>query len=470
MGLLQRIAMRFAVKALPKSFNGFWWGSAGTGDTTFANAPTGWVQAVNQNVWARNCVAARAYAVTKAPMKLYRGRGDKKREVIDHPVLDLLRDVNGINLNAKSFRMTIERQLAIHGTCYILKFRAMSVGALYVLPAHLVMIEPDANNFIAGYRYAVNNVLYDPKDVIRLWYQGDDGTPQANSPTHGALGAINRYQMADTAQEAIDKRGGQGGGIVTYDATYLNIDRMRLSEEWDAKRSDPKNAGRDIHMPQGTDYKSGVLTAQEQQREERMMRLAKEIMAAYSVPPSIAGDYSDASMLANAAVQSRHFWELWAIPELEMIAEELTYSLLHAEYEGSEDLYFEHDLSEIPALQEDASERAQRAVLLLQGGIITVNEAREMTNNPHIDDPRADDVTVLTEATTPTMPPAASVKALPVVADYVGMTLVTPDGDKTVEKIVRFGAHLGREATKAAPLFIMREGGAYYAEELTING
>jgi HK97 family phage portal protein len=320
-----------------------------------------------------------------------------EQEVEKHDVLDLLHNVNPINYNRSSFFKAIERQLCIYGTAYVLKVRGATSAQpleLYIMAASNVELVFAPNTFVAGYRWMPTGQIYPPEDVIRFWYPADDGSPYANSPTSAAVACINRYHLADTAQAAIDRRGGQGGGIVSYDATVMPGDMGRLADTWDRRRNNPENAGMDLHMPPGTNYMTGALTAQQQQREERMYRLTKEIMAAYGVPPAVAGDYADASVLANADAQMKLFWELWALSELSYIAETFTAELL-PDF-GLDGYTLEFDTRDIAALREDVDARANRAIMLVQGGIISINEAREMTEyDPITSDANADKVNLM---------------------------------------------------------------------------
>ena len=383
-----------AAKALDRPS---WWSNVWQTDTevadgkTYGNSPAGRVMAVESNVWAYNCVKARMSAIAQAPMKLYRGEGDEREEIDVHPVLDLLEKVNPLNLNARSFRRGIEMQLSLHGRCLIQKVRGASgVSELYILPMNYVEIVPDPKLWIAGFRWLPTNAFISRTDVIDISYPALDGSVEADSPTAVALEAINRYNLADEAQASIDRRGGQKGGMVIHPQGTIAADFERIRQSWDRWRRNPDNAGRDMHVSAGFDYRADAFSAAEMQREERNQRIAKEIMAAYSVPPANAGDFSDASVLANASVQKQNFWELFAIDELGLIAEELTYSLLRAEYPGSDDLYFDHDLSLIDALKENTDSRVQRAIALNASNLASVNEAREMAGMDKSADPAAD--------------------------------------------------------------------------------
>ena len=395
MGIIDRIlgrrpdAVKAALQRPP------WWGNVWnttdeSGLTEYGNSPEGRIGAVKSNVWAYNCVKARMAAIAQAPMKLYRGAGDEKEEIEEHPVLDLLETVNPLNLNARSFRRGIEQQLCLHGRCLIQKVRGTSgVSELYILPMNYIEVMPDPVMWISGYRWLPTNSIIPRADVIDLYYPSMDGGVDADSPTATALNAINRYNLADSAQSSIDKRGGQKGGMVIHPVDEIMVDFERTRQEWDRFRKNPGNAGRDMHVPFGTDYRADAFSAAEMQREQRNIRIAKEIMAGYSVPPAMAGDFSDASVLANAAIQMRTFWDSFANDECAFVAEELTFSLLRAEY-GDEDLYFEHDLSNISAMREDADSKVQRAIALNASNLASVNEAREIVGLDASEDPAAD--------------------------------------------------------------------------------
>jgi HK97 family phage portal protein len=444
---------------------------------TFGNNENGWLAAYRGNVWAYNCIQARMSAFAQAPMKLYKPLPDgQKEELFDHPIQQILRDINPYTLNRRSFRRSAQQQRALFGRCLIYKVRGTQLTELYILPKNFVEIIPSETEYIAGYKWTPTGREFSREDIIDWFYPLPDGSVDADSPTAVAVGAINRYNLADKAQESIDKRGGQKGGLVVHPEDEIEIDFRRMSDEWDKKRGNVNNAGRDMHVPYGTNYLGDAFSATEMDREMRNMRLAKEIMAAYSIPPAVAGDYSDASVLANAATQFRSFWETWAAHELADFAEELTINLLHAEYPESRDagLFFEHDLSGIPALREDADARANRAVVLVTGGIASINEGREMNGLDPVDDPAADVVTKMQLADAQPEQPAAPAqpepaddepaKAFPIV-DYVGRMAVDLKGAELgkIEKLHRQGDHEGLRATPDKPVVVI--GGKVYQSD-----
>lgn len=457
------------------------------GGWNIADTPTGWLQAAD-NVWARNCIRARASLVVSAPLKLYRYNDDGEEEEVEaHPVLDVLERVNPINDDKSSFRRGIAESRATFGRALVLKARGTSANGmeLYRLPVQHITVEPSATAFVAGYRDDRTNEMYPRDVVIDLRYPPLDGSVGAYSPTHVALQAINAYNAQEASSRAIDRRGGRMGGIVGYDETSLAMDRERMAQAWDNKWNNPENAGRDAHMPMGTTYSGGAFSAMQMQRAERHMQLVKTIMAGYSVPPSLAGDYSDASVLANAGQQSKNIWDVFGLDELDAIAEGFNNGLLWMEWPGTYEagLYLRHDLSGIPALQEDNNMKAERAAVLISAGIASVNEAREMVNLDRIEDAGADEVVRVTAnteqrsaAAQPEQPPPQmddmSAKAMPTllpIFDFVGMTATDAAGNVLgkIENVKRFGVHDGVKASSATPVVIVA-GKAHSAEDVRV--
>lgn len=516
---LLNVTPREAVKAA--SYGSSWrtmWMSgteSSVSGLTLPDTPSGWRMAARM-VWAANAIDARAKAVSQATLGLYQPKDTAQEdaedgdELIDHPALDLLSTPNQATLDGVSLLGVVERQLTLYGDCLIHAVLGSrdEPAELELLSPELIELERNEHGYVTGYLDRVHGLRYSIEDVVRVHYPSDYDSFVARSPMSSAIDSINRYLLADFAQQAIDRRGGQGGGIVSVNLSQL-IDEERFKAEWDAIRSDPRNAGRDAFVPPGTDYKSGVLTAQQQQREERIARLRKEILAGLNVPPACAGDYSDASVLANADLQWKQFWQGWGVSECDMIAQRLTRAFLWRYWPDAKErgLYLAFDYGNIPALQQNAGEavdvdvkRATLAVSLRSGKLASLNEAREMVGLEPIDDPRADEVlpdeqpeaqdvpveasvtpSLNADQTAPDQAPAQDgpdeevTNALPAkatlpIVDFVGMTAVALDGEPVgrIEKIHRFGAHDGIEATKATPVVII-DGRAWRASELRVS-
>jgi hypothetical protein len=377
----------------------------------FEDTPQGWMRAVKYNVWASNCTDAREKGVAAVGFEVKRidkagtaQEGEDKE--VAHPVIDLINRANMSLLKTETaFKGGLERQLSVFGDCYIHKVRGTSkVAELHILPAHSVqLVRNRTTGYVEGYEYA--GIIYPLDEVMRIYYPDDADPWIARSPTSTAIASINRYNLADMAQEYIDRNGGRGGGNLAFDATFLDTDVRQFIDAYNSFISDPRNAGKYASLPAGATLLANTMTAQQMDREARNKRLKGEVFAAYHVPPAKSGDYTDASVLANADQQDKHFATQFQVPELDMITEYLTIELLWQEWPETKEqgLYIAPCYDDITALNEDEKAReeiealkADRMANLLQGGVISLNEAREALEYEPVKDPRADDVLMIT--------------------------------------------------------------------------
>ena len=395
----------------------------------YPDTPDGWLWAAQYNPWAANAIEARARWVSAIPLELVQPKPDSTdtdddddfEEVKEsHPVMELIERVNEFD-DEVSFKYNGVVQLSTGGDWFTKVSLVNGKPAeLFMLPFNDVQVvtvsetggDMSMIGYPAIYRYR-GAVDYSPEEIIRVYYASPRDPFRSISPTSKAIEAINRYRLADLAQEAIDKNGGQGGGIIGADFSLITGDEQRFMAEWNSKRKDPARMAEDKFLPPGMTYESGQITAMQAQREERNDRLKNEIFAAYGTPPAIAGDMSDASRLANADMQERMFAKNYGKPEAEMIARRFTDQLLYRYWpELKEKRWRIRPCFEgVTALQDDEvkaweikNAKATYAITVNGGGIASLNEARAAVDLEELEDERASDVLQVTD--TPEAAPA----------------------------------------------------------------
>jgi len=103
--------------------------------------------------------------------------------------------------------------------------------------------------------------------------------------------------------------------------------------------------------------------------------LREEILACLNVPPAIVGIYEYANY-ANAREQTKIFWRETIIPILRLIEETLN-TQFFAPHLGVE-YWCAFDISQVEAIHENLADSANAISNLVNNGIITINEAREL--------------------------------------------------------------------------------------------
>lgn len=102
--------------------------------------------------------------------------------------------------------------------------------------------------------------------------------------------------------------------------------------------------------------------------------LREEILSVLNVPPAVLGFYEYANY-ANAREQTKIFWRETVIPLLNLIAETINFQYLS---KVKPTLWCEFDLTSIPYTKERLDEVASSLRGLVESGILTINEAREV--------------------------------------------------------------------------------------------
>lgn len=372
-----------------------------------ANTPLGRIEIANSAIWVHSCIQARANSLRNVPLKLKRAVENGVDETVDdHPILELLATVNPYSDSESSLRVNIEQSLSIHGRYQILKVRndAGIVRELYGLPTQFCIPMPDPVKFIRSFRYRVGGFQteYSPKDIVYFRYPPYDGGIDGLGPLQVAVETTKADINIARAQNSISENGARPSMMVTLANQLDDEDYERLMDQLVRNYAGVANAGKIMLLDNASEAKATPyqLTPREMEWVREHSAHAKDICAAFQVPPVVAGDYAESSVLANAGAAHRFFWELWVLPELELWEDTLNWQLLWAEdwghgvgWEAKQGLYLKHDVSNVAALREDENSRSTRATQLFTSGA-TINQTLEMRGLPPIKDQRGDVILV----------------------------------------------------------------------------
>lgn len=363
-------------------------------------------------IWVYACTEARAVPISMVPLKLYRRTPDShNNEVIDHPILDTLVDVNPNWDTASTIRKDTENSLCIHGRYQWLKVRNPSniVKELYGLPVQYTKIIPgtERGQKIKAFRYQPNGSVredYKPQDIVYFRYNTPEQDADGLSPLQVAIETTTADISIQVAQNAMANNAARPSAIVTVKPKWSEADYKRVSEEINRKYAGAVNSGKIMLIDNADNvaFNKVQLTPREMEWIKEHQANAQDICVAFRVPPMIANDFSDASRLANAGAGHRFYWENTLIPELTLWESILNWQLLWTEdwgrggkrnsngtwysYEYYNGYYLQHDLTGIQALREEENSRTERARDAFGYGA-TVDEIRAMRGQDPLDDP-----------------------------------------------------------------------------------
>jgi HK97 family phage portal protein len=265
-----------------------------------------------------------------------------RREILNHPVLDLLYQPNPTH-SQSSFLQALFRYRLISGNAYV-----QAVGPKGSAPLELHLLRPDRVAVIAGkgampagYRYTVNNQFTDfsvdritgMSSILHLknfhplndWY--------GLSPIEAAAYSIDQHNQSGAWNQALLQNGARPSGalVVRADApgggTLSEDQYSRVKMQIDEQFSGPSNAGRPILLEGGLDWKEMSMSPKDMDFIEAKNSSARDIALAFGVPPQLLGIPGD-NTYANLKEARLALWEQTVIPLVSATADALTNWLL----------------------------------------------------------------------------------------------------------------------------------------------
>lgn len=261
--------------------------------------------------------------------------------------------------NADSFRRQIFLDFLLDGNC----FMYYDGVHLYHLPASNVVIHPDKKTFIKGYEYS--DIKYKPEEIIHIQDNSSKSIYRGTSRLIAAKDSINLlYNMRDF-QGTFFKNGAVPGLVLKSPNTLSTKVKERLVNSW-AQRYNPKSGGRrplvldgglEIDSMSDVDFKKLDF-------EESVTNLEDTVLRVLGIPSILLKGGN------NANIRPNH----------RLMYQETVLPLVRKVISGLE-RYFGYDLAavleDLSPLQPELDEKAKYYSTLVNGGIITPNEARE---------------------------------------------------------------------------------------------
>lgn len=335
-------------------------------------------QAYALAVWAYRCVKLRADAVAGVPLRLLDAGG---APIERHPLLDLLRDVNPLAMNLGDLLRATESALCIWGASYWLKVTRPGSNRphqLVWLNPTTITVKADPNKGLIAYEQRVGGQSrsFAPGEVIAFRSFNPLDDLGGLSPLSVALSEINAELNAARFVAAFFANDARPAGLLTTDQQLPDAEIARVSAWWTRLFKGAGNrwktgiVGGGLRWTQIA-FPPGELALPELRAEDR-----RAICAALGVPPGLAGAW-ESMTYATAREQKASFYEDSILPELAALAETLNWSLLpHYPDLALRRARLDWDRDSIAALRETVSEKAERALALYGGGLITREEAR----------------------------------------------------------------------------------------------
>ena len=322
-------------------------------------------------------------AVSRPPLEVWSRKTTRSEyEPVgpEHPMQRLLDRPNEFWDGGQLLR-AVEGRLALWGSAYVALVRdgdgiPYEMWPLRTDEVHVVADNEDraVRGFI--HRTADGRTAYLPEEM--LWYR-------RFNPMRGLAGLSSMAPAraaVEMGAEALrfNRRfyihSAMPSDLVITTGSNPSEDQIeRLLETWDERVADPDRAHQPVVLSGGIDMKRLGINHSEMEFIAALQWSVEEVSRAFGVPKVFLSEFEDAT-LANVRTMEQFLWRNTIIPELKTLEDGINHRLVpHFEqFEG--ELIARFNLSDVEAVQESQSDRADRLAKLVKAGIITADEAR----------------------------------------------------------------------------------------------
>lgn len=338
----------------PKEENrGASWNSAGGVRNTFSAQVS--MDAFGVHGYTHAGVKRLSQDLAALPLKLVKGYGSKAVELMDHPVLDLLRQPT-TDIDEFLFREQITIDITLSGNCYILLLGGDKPISMVRLHPEEVRIVTDPKQGLIGYEHNSSGsvVMYPPNRIIHGKNAGYQKGPQALYGT-GAIQPLARELDADLNSQKLVSEATQKGrpDVLLSPKEDGDIWNKEVRRQILDQYAGMQKAGGALVLSGQVQVDMLQLSPRDMEYQAARTHARESISAVLGVPPTVLGIPS-----ANYATARQAAVEYWSnqIKRGKRIA--LLFTRIARLWES--DLHFEHDYSEVEALQSVRNDKLMR--------------------------------------------------------------------------------------------------------------
>jgi HK97 family phage portal protein len=363
------------------------------------NTDAGYFSGVNQmspegNSAALACLNVLGTAFSEPPLHVYLKNQEGMEYVDKHPAAVLLENPNP-NMTASLLNNYIVTSVAVSGDAFLLKLRNESGAVVQLVPLLPEMVEVKGNTeqLITKYEYKQkgNTMSILPEDMIHLRERIDPRNHRRGlAPLRSVMVEVLGDAAASQMGAALVKNTGVPSVVISpkNDLSMTSDEAENIAEVF-GRRFGGENRGRPLVISGGeVDIKT--LSFSPKDLEIGKLRYINEerISAVLGVPAILAGLGSglERATYSNAKELREFFTEQKLIPMWNHFANEFTKQLLIQDFEDNTDFCFKYDISDVRALSQDEDATMNRVTQGFNAGFVTVNEARQATQLPPLDD------------------------------------------------------------------------------------
>lgn len=273
-----------------------------------------------------------------------------------------------------AFRQSMFSSYCFSGNSYL--FIDMDTDSLWSLLPQEVAIVADQNKFIRNYVYRpkdLNIQVLDPSLVVHVKSFHPLNYFYGLSPLQACWDQVNFLDKDDRFWSTFWKEGGRLQGIFTADGALSSESVERLKEQIKQSYQGVSKMHAQMVVDNGLKFQQLGVSQKDAQLLEKYGLTREEVLAAFKIPPSMAGILDQANY-SNMEVQKLAFYEMTILPILRLFEEALS---SHPVMSNQGQIVYKFDTSDIEVLNANEKTIAETGELLIRSGQMTPNEVRE---------------------------------------------------------------------------------------------
>lgn len=320
------------------------------------------------------CVELYANTLSSLPIFIYRDQeGGHRVEARDHPLWALLHKRPNAWMTPSDFKSTLVINYVLRGNAYVL-IHWNAVGdpiALEPLPAEQVFVSMTDGELTYKLVKDRQTTYYSANDIIH-W----------KGPGNGVIGLSKLDYMRATLVESVNAQmnatrlfGARSKPSAVLQ-TDMVLDSKQIALLMNRYKSMAESGGSLVVADRGLKYTPMSLTPQDAQLLQSRQFTVEEICRWFGVPPVMIGSSGATTWGSGITEIKRGFHSLSLSPMCKKFEEAFAKKLV----KFGEDITIEFNYDAL--LRADPQTRAQHESTLVQNGIMTRNEVRQLENLP----------------------------------------------------------------------------------------
>lgn len=308
-------------------------------------------------------------------------KGDKVTIAKEHPVYRLLTLRPNPHMSAFIWKQLMEALALRWGNAYSWVEFSASGFPVAIWPLNSACTEVLDNNgrLICRTIIKEKQITIDYAEIIHIKALGSDGII-GKSPIRQHAEELGIQIAAQNFGAEFFGNGATVQGVIQHPGKLGEESRKAIKDSWATAFSGLGNRHKTAVLPDGMKYERVGIPPEEAQFLETRKYGDTKIAQIYNVPPHMIGDLSKATF-SNITEETMNFVRRTLSPWFVQWEQELTYKL----FSTSEQRRFSIVFDKTDILKGTPKDEAEKDVSLINGGIITRNEARKARNLNPID-------------------------------------------------------------------------------------